>query len=394
MIARRPSWSLLTRPLFEEPVVALLIGVLSAGHWPALLGLVLFLLHSLFAAGAGMASASIDNLKAARRSFFDRPDNLRLHPIKLESLIPKEVLETVKFRRPSFARDGIRRAFELSVLPVRAFWVEVLRFPVPTEWRAYPGSVTTQFIFILDPPSKMSAFNRFRMLHELHHVSIAGVGAVWQKYVPPLIAPVGAFGVFTIVREDPSHGGRWILVLMALGVWLCWEFFFAAAIRGVVSEVKADEFAIWHLPPAERVAVLNCCVALWRSASRQPGVSRTRRIEWHLRIARMTETVTTAAAANRRRDPSAQTASTLGQVRVGRAALAALRGAIFAFGPVANAWFFVVGRSVHPQSFVYLVVPAIAVVVAFVRAGVLIERSTTAFSALQRLLVARGLARV
>lgn len=376
------------RFIYEDPVIAFLLGVLVSGHLPAAIGLVLFFLHTLFAAGAGMTRASLADMAAARRSFFDRPTNLRLHPVALHSVAPRHVLKEVKFR-PSFARPMFRGVFKLPVVPIRAFWVEVLQFPAPTEWRAYAGTLTTQFIFILERPSRMSAYNRFRLFHELHHVSVAGVAATWQRHVLPRIAPVSAIGVLIAVGLQDRV--KSIGVVAALLVWLGWEFTFANVVKQLVAEVKADEFAVLRLPSAERADVIRMCGRLWISGSRNKTAGLIRRAEWHLRLARMAD-VAADADARSGDAPSTVSSPAFRPTAAGRIGLGVVISTILIFGPLLNIVFFFLGTTVQPQSLTYLLFALGATIFQRVHVATLLSRATKEFATLEGILVERGLA--
>lgn len=273
--------------LAEDPSLGLYLGLLLGGQSWVVFLIAVHLIISLLVAGAAGGRRVSKFIAQARRSFFEC-DNLRLHPIDLDDIISPKILAEVQFR-PSFARSNFQTFFMAPVVPFRAYWVEVLGPPFPTEWRAYPTATATQFIFVLDKPSKLTVHGKFRLLHELHHVSISGAGAATSRTRELCLLPALTIAVLSLAFGGtlPSEYAYGLVVL--LFIYAVWQLTISPFEWNLLAEVSADSFAFKRLDTtAERREVLQTCKAVWGRSIQEHTGNWIQRLEWRLRLGAMT----------------------------------------------------------------------------------------------------------
>ncbi len=272
--------------LTEDPAFLLCVGMALSGSLVGLLSIPLILYIRFALAGAEAGRRTTKGLNQVRTNFLKAP-NLKLHKVRITKLIPKTILKDIEFR-PSFARPGFKKIFSYPVVPFRLFWVEVKEPPLPTEWRAYPSVSSTQFIFITEEPDKLSSHGRFRLLHELGHVSLAGAGAAASARVEKNMLPILVGLILTLIWSGmlPEHLHMAARILLIL--YIVVEGFISPIEWNLLSEINSDKFAIQSLrTDAERHEVLDCCTNVWGKLISEKRGSFKQRLEWRLRLARM-----------------------------------------------------------------------------------------------------------
>lgn len=270
----------------EDALFVLLVGLLVGGHFIALAAFPFYFIARMFAAGASGARQTQRGLSHARSSFFDQPTRFQLKRVSISELLPSKLLEQIEFK-PSFAR-GFSGVFKTEIVQFRVYQVVPVSPPLPTEWRAYPSRMATQFVFLLEEPKRLSAHGKFRLFHEMHHVSPQSAGETTARLLDVVMLPVLVWAIYVLIRHQPLSLPIQLGTVALVALYALWQIFYARILSVFLSELRADQFAVVHLPDYEtRLEVLGVCSRVWGRLIEARKGSYLQRLEWRLRLAAM-----------------------------------------------------------------------------------------------------------
>lgn len=203
-------------------------------NWAALLAL--SILFHWVTLSFGLAASSMENYGYAVREFLDRPGNYRLQPLNITPFIEPNIadhLPIMKGRASQVFRE--KGTNKVAYQPIRAFFVKTVKPPFPSQLKAFCHSMNSSLLFLRDDPITLGPLGKFKLYHELGHLTTEGI-FLWAEHyaAPPRLIPM-ALSLFACVGLS-----WWSLALLPYALYLNLKRLF---IRDVIVEVQADTFA-------------------------------------------------------------------------------------------------------------------------------------------------------
>ena len=208
-----------------------LVGFLFHRTWQWGAGFCLAFLVSLACELYGRAEATLKTVKGVMENFFDTPSNWTLDEVDITPLIPENVRQRLFFRRPleSILKDRV-------IKPIRAFVVRYSKPPFPAQLKAYGNADGTGMIFLRDKPEDFAVLERFKLYHELGHLSAIGTRLEQQ------VCASAYRRCYTMAAIIPTLYFEWWIVPLSL-IYVLQQAYKDITMR-VRAELYADSFAI------------------------------------------------------------------------------------------------------------------------------------------------------
>lgn len=228
-----------------------MVAFFAEPRWWSALGFILSCLVALELVGLSSDLISLIDAKHALKILTDpEKKNQRLEPVDIEELktwLPEEIQFAVfnndysTLSKPFFRRSfGLTGKFRKTCIYVRTF----IAPPFDYLLKAFISFSGSSFVFLRDNvSSEVNVYDKFKLFHELAHVSKYGIATLAYRYERMLSAIVG---IAVILVLAPPLGyfviGLIIFVLEETVIWL---------VHPVRFEEKADCFALIPFSKAE-----------------------------------------------------------------------------------------------------------------------------------------------
>ncbi len=143
--------------------------------------------------------------------------------------------------------------------------------PVPEQLKAFVSYGGTSFVFVREHPSRLSACQKFLLLHEIGHVTFRGIRASLHRSVYPLLA-----GGTAIIVGSAALAVWGLSALVGLGIYIAERWFWFRRCVRYEQELYADAFAFAHLEPTEREEALRALRLVLRPTRGATAIGRAR----------------------------------------------------------------------------------------------------------------------
>ena len=183
------------------------------------------------------------------------------------SFVPEPLMRRLAYPR-TFSSKFLRRGANLDPAAneylLRLFVRRFPQAPFDHLLKAYSSGVGSSMVFLLDDPRRpMTAFAKFKLCHEMAHITADGNMVLAHRYRRVFLALVTAcWALYLSSRNAPVFVGIALILVSAIASFMIFE---------IECESKADAMALTCLTNDERNRVLQLCEKDWLRAVATAG---------------------------------------------------------------------------------------------------------------------------
>ncbi len=222
-----------------------LSGTLLQGGYQWAIGLTLSILLWAVCGVLGAMTGSIKNLKDMHRVYFDKSAEFEFDEFNVIKLVPEALRDSLLYRK-SFWNPALRKLLDLPAVfqPIRAFVVRRSKPPYPAQLKAFVNPGGTSALFLRDRPEGLSLIGRFKLYHELGHLTRFGAVLAGEKFA---VVNRRTFTLVIVALSYPRSLWTWALML----VFFLHQLYREKIIVSRGCEMDADAFAFDAIGDAE-----------------------------------------------------------------------------------------------------------------------------------------------